>query len=236
MPLRDHFHPPMTNRRTWDWLHGGWPMTIASGLNRQLPERYVAGPQVHLGSIEIDVATYDEGPFSEHEAPGGVATAAWAPPRPTLAVVTEPDADVYEVCVYDRQDNQRLVAAIELVSPANKDRPEHRGDFIAKCATMLRKGVCVTIVDVVTNRTANLYRELIAMLGQADPSLADGPLYAATCRWSRTDERRLLETWAHQLLVGQSLPTLPLWLDDRLAIPLDLEFSYEETCRSLRLL
>jgi hypothetical protein len=236
MPLRDHFHPPLTNRRSWDWLHGGWPMTIAAGLNRQLPERYVAGPQVHLGSIEIDVATYDEGAAREQEADGGVATAVWAPPRPTVAVVTEPDADVYEVCIYENQENQRLVAAIELVSPSNKERPEHRGDFIAKCVSMLRSGVCVSIVDVVTNRTANLYGELMAMLGQADPSVTAGPLYAATCRWIRTDDHRLLETWAHRLVIGQSLPTLPVWLDDRLAVPLELEASYEETCRALRML
>jgi Protein of unknown function (DUF4058) len=211
-------------------------MTIAAGLNRQLPERYVAGPQVHLGSIEIDVATYDEGSAREQEADGGVATAVWAPPRPTVAVITEADSDVYEVCIYENQENQRLVAAIELVSPANKDRPEHRGDFIAKCVSMLRSGVCVSIVDVVTSRTPNLYGELMAMLGQADPSVAAGPLYAATCRWTKTDHHRLLETWAHRLVIGESLPTLPVWLDDGLAIPLDLEASYEETCRSLRML
>jgi hypothetical protein len=211
-------------------------MTIASGLNRQLPERYVAGPHVHLGSIEIDVAAYDESPAREGGDDGGVATAVWAPPRPRLAVVTEPDLDAYEVCIYDCHDHQRLVAAIELVSPANRDCPEHRGDFIAKCASMLRSHVCVTIVDVVTTRTANLYSELIALFGQTDPSLADGPLYAATCRWIKTDDNRLLETWSHRLALGEPLPTLPLWLDDRLVIPLELEVSYEETCCSLRLL
>jgi hypothetical protein len=203
MPLRDHFRPPLANRRSCDWLHGGWPMTIASGLNRQLPERYVAGPQVH---------------------------------HPTFAVVTEEEADAYEVCVYDHLDHQRLVAAIELVSPANKDRPEHRGDFIAKCAAMLRGNVCVTIVDVVTTRSANLYGDLIALFGQTDPSLADGPLYAATCRWIKQDDCRLLETWSHRLGLGEPLPTLPLWLADDLSVPLHLELSYEETCRSLRLL
>jgi Protein of unknown function (DUF4058) len=236
MPLRDHLRPPLANRRSWDWLHGGWPMTIASGLNRELPERYVAGPKVHLGMIEIDVAAYDEGPTIAREEQGGVATAVWAPPRPTLAVVMDEEADVYEVCVYDRLDGQRLVAAIELVSPANKDRPEHRGEFIAKCAAMLRSNVCVTIVDVVTTRSANLYGDLIALFGQTDPSLADGPLYAATCRWIKQGDKRLLETWSHRLGLGEPLPTLPLWLADDLSIPLNLELSYEETCRSLRLL
>ena len=31
------------------------------------------------------------------------------------------------------------------------------------------------------------------------------------------------------------LPTLPLWLADNLAVPLELEASYEETCRILRI-
>ena len=35
--------------------------------------------------------------------------------------------------------------------------------------------------------------------------------------------------------LGQPLPTLPLWLDEDLSVPLDLEESYEETCRVLRI-
>ena len=37
------------------------------------------------------------------------------------------------------------------------------------------------------------------------------------------------------LAVGQPLGTLPLWLADNLAVPLELEASYEETCRILRI-
>lgn len=58
---------------------------------------------------------------------GGVATAVWAPPRPTLSVFSNlPAQDVYEVRIYDERRRTRLVAAIEIVSPANKDRPENR--------------------------------------------------------------------------------------------------------------
>ena len=32
----------------------------------------------------------------------------------------------------------------------------------------------------------------------------------------------------------QPLPCLPLWLTEDLAVPLDLEASYEQTCRDLR--
>ena len=64
----------------------------------------------------------------------------------------------------------------------------------------------------------------------------DAPdLYAAACRATRGDREWLVETWFHPLQTGRPLPTLPLWLSDDLAVPLELETSYEETCRVLRL-
>jgi hypothetical protein len=44
-----------------------------------------------------------------------------------------------------------------------------------------------------------------------------------------------LETWLRPLAIGQVLPTIPLWLDVDLAVPLSLEASYEETCAALRI-
>jgi hypothetical protein len=244
MPLRDHFHPPLDNRRSWDELHGAWPTVIVMALNKRLPPRYVAAPQIHLGAyFEIDVASFEEeepaGLASEGgAAAGGVATAVWAPPRPTFAVLADPpDQDEYEVWAYDTRHQRRLVAAVKIISPANKDRPEARRLFVAKCAALLRQHVSVAIVDVVTTRQSNLYGDLLDLIGQVDPSLAPAPapLYAAACRWRRVDDSWQFETWAHALAVGQPLPTLPLWLADNLAVPLELEASYEETCRILRI-
>jgi len=39
----------------------------------------------------------------------------------------------------------------------------------------------------------------------------------------------------HPLAIGQPLSTLLLWLAEDFAVPLDLESSYEETCRILRI-
>ena len=243
MPLRDHFRSPLADSRSWDGLHGGWPMMIVAGLDGKLPGRYVAEPRVHLGSsFEVDVATYDQDPIEPASAVetgggGGVATAIWAPPLPTLAVATDlPDLDDYEVRVYDTRPGRRLVAAVEIVSPANKDRPEHRRAFVAKCAALLLDNVCVAIVDLVTTRTANLYRDLIDLLGVTDPSLPDepAPLYAVACRWARKEDATLLEAWSHPLEIGRPLPTLPLWLAETVSVPLELESSYEATCRFLR--
>lgn len=181
---------------------------IVIGLNRYLPQFYVAEPQVHLGSsIEVDVATFEE---DELESPsagvkgngGGIATAIWSPPRPTLAVATDPpDMDEYEVRVYDTRSGSRLVAAVEIVSPANKDRPEHRRAFVAKCAALVQNRVCVAIVDLVTTRTSDLYGDLLELLGQTDPALTDepSPLYAVSCRWARVNDAWQLQTWRYPL-------------------------------------
>jgi hypothetical protein len=248
MPLRDHFHPPLSKQRSWEELHGQWPAMIVIALTRKLPARYIAGPRVHLGPyFEIDVASYEKDAFSGiasqgGEEKGGVATAVWAPPRPTWEVAVDlPDQDEYEVRVYDEEHERRLVAAVELVSPGNKDRPESRRAFVAKCAALLRQDVSVTIVDIVTIRTFNLYAELLTFIGQDDPTLAPEPpsLYAAACRWKKAMDlpqpRSRLQTWAYPLAIAQPLPTLPLWLAENLAVPLELEASYEETCRILRI-
>lgn len=244
MPLRDHFRPPLDDLTSWEGLHGGWPMVIVTHLSRILPQRYVASPRVHLGAdFEIVVATYEKDSLrpttlDESQSKGGVATAVWAPPRPTLSVTTDlPSLDEYEVRAYGTKRGRRLVAAVELVRPANEDRPEHRYAFIAKCIALLQNRVCVTIVDLVTTRNFNLYAEVLEFIGQTDPSLGSEPpcLYAMSCRPRRTGETWLLEGWAASLMLGQPLPTLPLWLSEELAVPLNLEASYEEACSILRI-
>ena len=213
MPLRDHFHSPVDDLTSWDIFHGQWPAMLVLALSRKLPRRYIAGPHVHSGAyIEIDVAAFErdepDAPTfgADHGNGGETATAIWAPARPTLAISASlPDADDYEVRVYDSKRGRRLVAAIEIVSPANKDRPEHRGAFVGKCAALLQQQVSVTIIDLVTNRNFNLYAELLRLIGQADPSLSPEPppLYAVACRTTKRGPAWFLETWTHPLALGQ---------------------------------
>lgn len=240
MPLRDHFRPPTNLKSSWEELHGQWPATMVQALRKCLPPGFTAAPRVHLGAqVEVDIATYERDQptsFSTSPYEGGVATASWTATEPSVAVETTlPDFDEYEVRVYDVTRGRRLVAAIEIVSPANKDRIEHRHGFVAKCAALLQQGVAVSIVDLVTVRQHNLYLELMDFIGHADPTL--GPetpaTYAASCRWIRKEKRTILETWSHRLSVGQPLPTLPLWLSEIQVVPLDLEKCYEQACRDL---
>ena len=135
------------------------------------------------------------------------AIATWSPPEPTLVL----DADLseqydYEVLIYDESRGRTLVAAVEIVSPANKDRVENRRAFVAKCAALLQQRVCVSIVDLVTTRQFNLYSDLLELIGQTDTAFGPTvpPIYAATCRGRKVGERPRLEIWAYALAVGSA--------------------------------
>jgi hypothetical protein len=157
MPLRDHFHHPARGRWRWKSIHSTWATCIIQSLNGGiLPASYYAIPTVHLSSeAQVDItAGQDEEEAEELRAGNGaVATAVWAPPKPALVVPADlADLDVIEIEVRHEEEGYRLVATIELVSPANKDRPAHRRAFVARCAAYLQQEVSVVVVDVVTER------------------------------------------------------------------------------------
>lgn len=238
MPLHDHFQPPFGDDWPWDAVHSAWAAAIAGHLNcGVLPPEYYALPLVKRGAeVEIDVATMRMG---HTEPAGGVATAVWTPPRPQLAEVVDlSELDVFEVQVFRRLGGPQLRAAIELVSPANKDRPASRHAFAVKCASYLNRGVAVVIIDAVTERAANLHAELFEVLRTPGQSVWRSPtnLYAVAyrvCNGSGKPPSRI-EAWPECLAVGQALPTLPLWLDADLSVPLDLEPTYRAACATIR--
>jgi hypothetical protein len=207
----------------------------------------LAEPRVHLGTLmEIDVGALEPNEAARTGAANGnghAATAAWTAMAPVAAVETDqPDEYEYEVRIFDLERERKLVAAklvaaIELVSPANKDRSESRQArqaFVAKCAALLRKGVAVSIVDLVTIRRFNLYAQLMEFIHHPDQTKSneEPPIYAASCRWVTKGTRARQEA-SLTLVVGQPLPTLPLWLREDLVIALDLEQSYEQACNDL---
>ena len=90
----------------------------------------------------------------------------WAPPAPAH-VIPAIFPDAFEVRIFSTMAGQTLVAAIELISPGNKDRAEQRQAFATKCASYLQQGVSLIIIDIVTNRRANLHNEIIRLLPSA---------------------------------------------------------------------
>lgn len=201
-----------------------------------LPPGYYAIPFLDReGPFEIDVAT-----MREFETPGPVNEPgnghAWTPSAPALTVAVEwPSLEDIRVEVFVDDGDPRLAAAVELVSPRNKDRPRAREAFVFKCADHLRRGCGVVVVDVVTTRRAELHAELLTALRANSVSTPSGSL-SANSYWSvgHGGAGQLL-IWPAALEIGQPLPTVPLWLGTDLAVPLNLEASHAAACVDLRI-
>jgi hypothetical protein len=131
----------------------------------------------------------------------------------------------------------KLVAAIELISPGNKDRPAERRAFATKCASYLYQGISVIIVDIVTNRRANLHNEILRVMEAGDllPLPPELSLYAVAYQPLRRSQGDGIDVWRRPLVLGQALPTLPLGLRADLIIPVDFEAAYAEACLPKRL-
>lgn len=238
MPLLDHFHPPLRGPHRWEGFHHAWAANIAQHLNREvLPADFFAEPEISLGpTLEIDVANL-ESSNGQQAAAAATATAVWAPPKPLLAFpVNFSRLDVCEVRIYEDLGGAQLRAAIELVSPSNKDRPGSRRTFAAKCAGYLKQGVSVIMVDAVTERTANLHADLLEVL-EVSQAAWESPtqLYAVAYRPVPVQKQQRIEVWPEVLTLGHSLPILPLWLRLDLCLPLQLEETYAATCEGLRI-
>ncbi len=226
MPLLDHFHPPLSERRQWHSFHHSWAAVIAFDLNRQLPKGYFADPNVQFG-IEIDVAAFEED--------AGIVPPSWEPPAPTMTMPMTLVTDVVEIDVYNSESGPILIGAIELVSPANKDRAATREAFTSKYASFLQQAVGLIIVDLVTDRKADLHAELLRRLNdEAAPPTSD--LWAASYRPWHLGDQTSLEIWHHSMAVGAPLPTLPFWLKNGPCIKLDLEATYMRTLQDQRML
>ena len=150
-----------------------------------------------------------------------------------------PDQDEYEVRVYDERHGRRLVAAIKLVSPGNKDRPESRGfpssprwprfcrmTSVSRWLTWLPFGNSISMAMCWSSSVGQTWL----------PASKTRSCTRRRCVGASGCARRsLLDAWFYPMIVGQPLPALPVWLDVDLRLMLELEASYEETCRLLRI-
>jgi hypothetical protein len=241
MPLLDHFHDPLNQERRWRGFHSYWASAIVTQLSQTLPPGYYAEPQVNAGlQLETGVGAWDENKDGARED-RAVATMAYAACKPALVFPVDfAGLEEYAALVFHEDGGARLVGAIELVSPANKDRTSHRDAFIRKCATFLQEGVSLMIVDVVNRRSGNFHAELVRTLSPQSPlaELADADqLYAVAYRVAAANPDGLpqIESWPIELRVGLPLPTLPLWIDSDLAVPVHLEQTYQASCATLRI-
>ena len=230
MPLLDHFHNPDRRRLLWTTMSQAWALALIGWLNRRLPaDKFRAEMNLHLGRhVEADVAELQEPDVPRTGGRNGaVAILSDAPPAVFTLAASFPDE--LEVEIREEHDRARLVAVIELISPANKDRAAERDAFTAKCVTYLKRGIGLVILDVVTERHANLHNELMEAIGGENPLLMpDTPIYVSGYRplHRRETHANEIEIWPYAAVVGEPLPAVPLGLRGGPVVLLDLEGTY----------
>ncbi|MBX9627711.1 MAG: DUF4058 family protein [Gemmataceae bacterium] len=244
MPLYDHFHRPIFPRHQWPSFHSRWTVAIADDLNRRLPPQFLAESPYYRGSaVAADVAeTHDPpGDGSRNGTPhdgGGAALAVevYAPPAATISVpAVFPDECMVEI--RDQEAGRRLLAVVELVSPANKKEADERNRFAGKCLSYLYRGIGLVMIDIVTERHANLHNLMVELAGH-DPASAvagDPATYCVAYRPVSRKGETFIDEWHHPLAVGSPLPTVPLYLKGYGCVRLDLEATYAEACERSRI-
>ncbi len=161
-------------------------------------------------------------------ATGGVALAD-APPRTRRRHTVEPAALGRRRSLAIRHvSGHRLVALIEIVSPANKDRSRHVKDFVDKAASALDLGVHLLLVDLFPPGPHDPSGMHGAVLQELEPSEepyevpADEPATLASYAAGP-----VVEIFVEHVAIGAPLPEMPLFLYDDRYVNVPLEPTYQ---------
>jgi hypothetical protein len=229
MPLHD-----WTDDRGWDSVHQLWINSLLYWAQDRLP----AGYRAYLGSVPGLAISAESG-----RPDLGVRT--WQPPcgeapRPE-ALVEGPRPDFQAVAVLHAEPQSavhilrhgQLVAAVELVSPRNKDRPSSREFYRNRYLSYLWSGAHLMLVDVHRRPLGFSFVEVMAAELECQFPVGLPPHVVSWNVGGPTPEggRFLLDGWYRSLAVGEPLPTLPLALTAEKSLLIDLEHTYAEAAR-----
>jgi hypothetical protein len=193
-----------------------------------LPDGYYAlaeqqtgdfGPDVvalHWGFQDLSGSPPYEPPLgSDTDRDGGMVAVAEAPPQVQLSVESGEETEYYfakrRSVVIRHSSDDRVVAIIEIVSPANKHSPERVHEFCEKAVTALKQGVHLLVIDLLSNTKAAadgmraaIWEELLA----GDYSAAaESPLTLASyCA------KRPVKAFVEPTAVGRDLIDMPLFM------------------------
>jgi hypothetical protein len=95
--------------------------------------------------------------------------------------------------------------------------------------------VGLVVIDVVTDRHSHWHDELLKQLGWTEKMPLDTDLSAAAYRPVDCSGQTSLDIWQEGLELELVLPTMALWLRGNLCLPVDLEATYDRTCREHRI-
>ena len=229
MPLHD-----WTDDRGWDSVHQLWINELLFWAQERLPDGYRA----YLGSVPgLSIGTEPGRPdlgVRTWQPRGGDAT---APPE---ALVEAPQPDFKTVALLRPEPRAavhifrqgQLVAAVEVVSPRNKDRPSSRDFYRNRYLGYLWSGVHLMLIDVHRRPLGFSFVEAMAAEVECQFPVGLPPHVVSWNAGGPTPEGgQFLDGWYRSLAVHEPLPTLPLALTAERSLLIDLEYTYGEAAR-----
>jgi hypothetical protein len=213
-------------------FHERWIAAISDELNGGLlPPGFVALSDQVAGSAIPDVLTLRRPSKKPRTGAGGGTAVMTVPPK--ARYVLESDEDSYarranRIRIQHRHGE--VVAVIEIVSPGNKSSQAALGAFVRKAADLIWQGIHLLVVDLFPPSERDpqgVQKEIWDEISAAPFTLpADKPLTVAAYRASPTKT-----AYVEPIAVGDSLPSLPIFLTDEEYIPAPLEETYSTSWR-----
>ncbi|HMF11644.1 MAG TPA: DUF4058 family protein [Gemmataceae bacterium] len=227
MPLHE-----WTDRPGWDGLHHLWITELLRWVKPRLPAGYRAyigtAPTVAIGAPlerpDVHVRQWTEEqtpPAVLSPQPGGANPAAEEPDEEIAVAAIDPSTALYV------ETQGRLVSAVELVSPRNKDRLVARTTYLSRYVGYLLEGVHLLLVDVHRRPIDFSFADGIAEeLHVKQPALPPPMAVSYRVGGPAATGGRILGIWRRPLTVGGPLPVLTLPLTVEQGVAVDLEQTY----------
>jgi hypothetical protein len=234
MPLHDWTR---VSAGTFHDFHSAWIIHLKEALNAGLlPRGYYALGEQHAGQILTDVLTLHAGLAPAPDRGGnGIAVLTEAPPRVSRKVLASEAAAARatrRTLTIRHTSGHRVVALLEILSPANKDRPASVEEFGRKAESALRQGIHLLVVDLFPPglHDPQGIHEVIWDAYRDEPNVppADKPLTLASYVAGP-----LPEAYLEFVALGDPLPAMPLFLDVGVYVATPLEETYQMAYRGV---
>lgn len=221
-------------------FHTTWVVALRNQLNEGLlPKGYYALAEQHAGRYITDVLTLHASPEplespSLPPATGGVALAE-APPRLRLKQTVEPAALAQHRSLAIRHvSGHRLIALLEIIPPANKDRAQSVAEFADKAVSALERGVHLLLVELFPPRRHDpqgLYGAILQRLMRSEEPYDLPPEAPLTVASYVAGPR--IDVYLEHLAVGSALPEAPLFIRPDRYVNVPLESTYQASYRGM---
>lgn len=210
-------------------FHQTWTIHLKTALNAgRLPKGLSALVEQKSGPREADVLTVETTRMVPPSATGE-AKGLLVMDRPVTSIVRTTTRAIYASLanrVVVRHHLGRIVAAIEIVSPGNKDSRAALRDFVDKTVDFLRQGIHLLIVDLFPPSRRDpfgIHKAIWDEIIEEDFAFPEGK-DRLLVSYESGDMRT---AFAEPVGVGEVLRDMPLFLAAGMHVPVPLESTYQ---------